>query len=530
MHSRGIERSTGSRIEALALWVLPILFVLSLFIARTASLPFWQAFNLDPDYYYLLNGLRVIEGLSPTDVSHPGTPIQVLIAAVIWVMHPFAPAAQVVDAVLADPEAHLVAATSVIYGLVGLSLWVMGREAWRWGGLVPALLAQSSPFLARIIVKMALHPKPEPFMVISVALLAAIAFAALREDKAQDKHAWWAGIVMGFGIVCKIHFLSLGLLPLFLFNRRQIMIYATVTIFACGVFFTPALGSLDIWLGWMRRITQGSGAYGAGPQTVIDPNKYFRAFWHLFAGKIFYTGTMVLSLAMLAVHMKRWRSNGRADHRSARLLLGLSAAGLFTQVLIAKQPAPHYMVPALMLTGPALAMLWAMSRSMMLPIWWTRSWMVLGVVLTLAGGNAIIWQTAELVRWTKDTQALPMDRFASCAKVYFDAASAKSFAFQRGDMNALARYSPKLEKLFPTDEYTWFIFDHTWWKQSLMRWNQPVELEAILGGYPCTVFRGNQFQHFRSQYAWLKFDDSCEVGEEMLFTRGITCAGIPVPR
>ncbi|OAN52203.1 hypothetical protein A6A04_00425 [Paramagnetospirillum marisnigri] len=515
----------------MALWLLPALFVASLFAMRDASLPFWQAFNLDPDYYYLLNGLRLVEGLSPTDVSHPGTPIQVLIAAVIRALHPLDPMERVVDAVLADPEGHLMAATTVIFLLVGASLWLMGREAFRWGGLAPALLAQSSPFLARIIVKMALHPKPEPFMVIAAALLVAVGFAALRAERCRDGHAVLAGLVMGFGICCKIHFMALGVLPLFLFDRRRVVVYAGVTLLSFGLFFAPALGSLDIWLDWLHRVFLGAGAYGDGPQTVIEPGKYVRAIWRLFSAKWFYTGAVILSLSLLLVHGLALRSGRAAPDRRTRLLLGLVAAAFATHVLIAKQPAPHYMVPALMLTGPMLALLWAISRESVPERLWRPAWAVLGVVLVVAGGNAQWRQRTELAQWSRDTQAFVMEeRFAACARVYFDAASAKSFAFQRGDMNALARYSPRLEKLFPAEEYSWFIFDHTWWKQSLMRWNKPVELDAILAAHPCTVFRGNQYQRFRDLNHTMRFDDSCPVGEEMIFTLGVTCDGQPVGR
>ncbi|RAU23265.1 hypothetical protein CU669_03700 [Paramagnetospirillum kuznetsovii] len=495
---------------------------------RSASLPFWQSFNLDPDYYYLLNGLRIVEGLSPTDVSHPGTPIQIMIGAIIRAMHPFASTEQVVDLVLGDPEGHLMVVTDAIYLLVGLSLWLMGREVWRWGGLVPALLAQSAPFLVRIIVKMALHPKPEPFMVMAAALLTAVAFAALRAEQPKDRHAVWAGVVMGFGIVCKIHFVSLGVLPLLLFDRRRVLVYGLASTIAIAVFFAPALGSLDIWLDWMRRITQGSGAYGAGPQTVIDPSRFFRAIWHLFSGKWFYTGALILSLATMADQARRGGLGATLRDRRVRLLLGVVAAALLTQIMIAKQPAPHYMVPPLMLTGPALALLWSLSRESLPEKWWTGCWAVLGVVLALAGGNAMVRQRAELAQWTRETLAFPTERFGACAKVYYDAASAKSFAFQRGDLNALARYSPKLEKLFPADEFSWFIFDHTWWKQSLMRWNHPVELDAVLAAYPCAVFRGNQFHRFRDLTTGRHFDDTCMANDEMIFTIGITCSGAPV--
>jgi len=514
-----------SRRDALILWLAPLGFVLVLFALRAASLPFWQAFNLDPDYYYLLNGLRIVEGLAPTDVSHPGTPIQVLIAAVIRAMHPLAPTSQVVDAVLGDPEGTLIAATSVIYGMVGLSLWVLGRAAYAWGGLGAALLAQSSPFLARIIPKMALHPKPEPFLVIAVALLAAICLAVIKQGGGRDRHAVAAGVVVGFGIACKIHFAALGLVPILLFDRRRLALYIGASITGFLVFFATALPSLDIWLDWLRRMALGSGAYGTGAQTVIDPGRYPHAVIRLFAAKWFFTGAFAASLLILLAYARLRRRGLLPADPAARLLAGILMGQFATILLIAKAPAPHYMVPPMMLTGPTLALLWRMSRPILPAIGHRRLWALVAAAALVAPAIGMVQQWRELRQWSAATQAMPMGRFAACAKIYFDAASAPSFAFQRGDLNAQGRYSPKLAKLFPADEYSLFVADHTWWKHGLMRWNQRMELDDVLGQYACAVFRGNQYPQFQVVMAGRHFDDVCSVGEEKIFTIGVTCAG-----
>ena len=510
------------------LGILPALFVVGLFAARAASLPFWQAFNLDPDYYYLLNGLRIVEGLAPTDVSHPGTPVQVLIAVVIRALHPLAPTGAVVDAVLAAPEAHLVAATTVIYLLVGAALWVLGWQARAWGGLAAGLLAQTAPFVQAIILKMALHPKPEPFLVIAAAGLMAAAFAAARKDGRKDGPALWAGIAMGFGVASKIHFVALGVLPLVLLDRRRVALYLAACVVSLLVFVAPMLPSLHIWLDWMHRVILGAGAYGDGPQTVIDPHRYPHAVLRLFSARWLYTGSFIASLLLLAGYVRLRRRSLLPADPAVRLLIGTLLAQFTTVLLVAKQPAPHYMIPALLLTGPQLAVLWRMSGAFFPAGTHRRGWAVLAAVVAVAGGAGTVHQVRELARWTRTTQAFPMARFDGCAKVFYDAASAPSFAFQRGDMNAQARYSPKLAKLFPADEYTWFIFDHTWWKHGLMQWNRPVKLDDLLTRYPCVVFRGNQYGQFQAVYHG-PIDDTCPVDEERIFTKGIMCDGRRIP-
>lgn len=517
-----------------ALVVLPLAFVVVLFVMRASSLPFWQSFNLDPDYYYLLNGLRIVEGLPPTDLSHPGTPVQVLIAAVIKALHPLASADATVDAVLRDAEGTLVAATTLIYALVGVALWWMGRAILgATGALLPALLAQTAPLLSRIIPKFALHPKPEPFLIIAVALLVAALMPLVRSRqngaRRLDRAAALAGIAMALGVACKVHFAVLGVIPLLLLDRRRLGIYVGVGAVALAVFVAPAIPSWEIWVDWMKRMILGSGAYGDGPQTVINTQRYPRAVLKLFGSKLIFTAVFAASLAALAAYFRLRRRGLMAQDRFARLLAGILVAQVLVVLSVAKQPAAHYMIPALLLTGPALAALWSLTRPLM-PRLHPRVWGGVLVLLVAVQAPQMARQNAELHGWTKEQMAVDLDaRFPGCAKVYFDAASAQSYAFQRGDMNALARYSPRLAPLFPADEYTWFTNDHTYWKHGLMQWNRPVELGALLKQYGCAVFRGNQWwtvePHARALIPDFRMDDRCETGEETLFTKGVRCDG-----
>jgi hypothetical protein len=517
--------------ELAALALVPALFVAVLFAMRASSLPFWQSFNLDPDYYYLLNGLRIVELLAPTDVGHPGTPVQVFVALVLRLMHPGMPTGAVVEAVLAEPEHHLVVVTSVLYPLVGLALWWMG-QAFRaaTGRLAPALLAQSAPFLSMIIPKFAIHAKPEPFLIIAVGLLMVAALKAATAERLEDRHAGWLGVALGFGIACKLHFFALGMVPLFILDRRRLfLVLPLATVAAFLVFVSPAIPSRDIWFDWMGRVFLHSGAYGTGAETVIDPRRYPRAIIGLFGSKLIFTITLAASLAALAGYFRLRRRGLVAQQPMAGLLGGMVLAELFTVVLIAKQPAAHYMVPAVMLTGPSLAALWVLTARVFPAKGHARGWALVAAVLTVVTAQAVWRQNAELAGWTRDAQAFDMGRFASCAKVDYDSASTLPYALQRGDMNALGRYSPKLAERMPKDQYTWFINDHSWWNRGFMWWNQPRSLAEVIATHPCTVFRGNQPYNVSAELNRLapgtRFDDRCEVGEETILTIGVKCDG-----
>jgi hypothetical protein len=526
-----------NRRDAVLLLIVPALFAAVLFAMRAASLPFWQSFNLDPDYYYLLNGLRMVEGLAPTDVSHPGTPVQAFIALVLRLMHLGQPAGAIVDAVLAEPERHLITITTVMYPLVALALVAMGRAfVTTTGRLEAGLLAQTAPFLSMIIPKFGLHPKPEPFLIIAVSLLMVAALRVVRAEKLEDRHAGWLGLALGFGIACKLHFFCLGVVPLFILDRRRLfLVLPLATVAGFLIFTAPAIPSRDIWFEWVQRIFLHSGAYGAGAQTVIDTSHYPRAILGLFASKLIYSIVFFASLAALAGYVRLRRRGLLGPQKLAGLLAGLLLAQVFTVVVIAKQPAAHYMVPALMLTGPSLAILWVLSAKVFPVKGHRRVWAVVAALLVVLTLRATWRQDTELAGWTREAQGFDMERFGACAKLYYDAASAQSYAFQRGDMNALARYSPRLAELYPrADEYSWFTNDHTWWKRGLLWRGQPRSLAEVVASYPCVVARGNQpwtaLAEARRLVPGFSFDDRCEVGEETILTKGVICSGAPIAK
>lgn len=511
-----------------ALAVLPLLFVAVLFLMRASSLPYWQLFNLDPAYYYLMNGLLLSEGLPPVDIGHPGTTVQIFVAAVLRLIHPGQSAAAVVEAALDDPEGHLVTVTTLMFPLVGVALYALGaafRSA--TGRLAPALLAQSSPFLSMIIPKFSVQPKPEPFIIIASAVLMIALVRTVTTERLRDRHAVAIGAVLGFGIVTKLHFLAMGLAPLFLLDRRRLfLVLPTATLATMVLCFAPALPSLKSFLHWWGAVAVGSGAYGAGPHTVIDPHLYPHAIIGLFGSKLNFTGTILCSLAALAGYARLRRRGLLPADPWARLLAGLVAAQVFTVLLVAKQPAAHYMVPALMLTGPCMAILWLMSARVFPAPAHARAWTAVALVLVPVQAFGVWRQNAELARWTAEGTGLDMTRYAACAKVDYDSASTPVYALQRGDMDAGGRYSPLLAGRMPKDHYVWFINDHAFWSHGFMQWNRPMDVAQVVASHPCTVFRGDQPDLLLS---WLRktLPDArpqrCAVGDETLFTLGIDC-------
>ncbi|MGE5504415.1 MAG: hypothetical protein ACM31L_08320 [Actinomycetota bacterium] len=518
-----------SRPASPLLWVLPAAFVAVLFAMRASSLPFWQSFNIDPDYYYLFNALRLIEMQRIIDIGHPGTPMHVLVALVVRLMHPGLSPAAVVEAVIADPERPLVMVTTVLYPMIGLGLWWMGRAVLgATGRIAPALLAQSAPFLSMIVPKYALHPKPEALLVIAACWVVVAALSAATAPRLEDRHAKWLGVAVGFGIACKLQFAAMGLVPLFLLDRRRLLVILPMATVAGFVFFVaPALPSWDLFLDWWGKVLTHSGAYGSGDATVVEGAALKNRLAGLFGAKPLTTAVMGLSMLGLAGYFRLRRRGLIEPQPMARLLAGMVLAQLATILITAKQPAAHYLLPALMLTGPSLAALWVLSARVFPARPHRIAWAVIAVVLLAAQGHATWKQNAELAEWSRGAQALDEGRFAACAKVDYDQASSVTYAMERGNMDAGGTYGERLAPHWPKDRYTWFTNEHSFWHKGFWQAGRQLDPAAELAKYPCLLFRGTtlwtlypELERLAPQVGPL---ERCMYGEEYVLTKGASC-------
>ena len=109
-----------------ALLALPLCYISAALWIRSQGGPSWLWFNLDPDYFYLLDALNIVNLTTPGHVYHPGTTVDWLGALVLRVANPGASADAVTDAVLADPETHLRLIGTVFIVLNALGVLILG--------------------------------------------------------------------------------------------------------------------------------------------------------------------------------------------------------------------------------------------------------------------------------------------------------------------------------------------------------------------------------------------------------------------
>jgi hypothetical protein len=209
----------------------------------------------------------------------------------------------------------------------------MGRAT---GSLIAALLAQSAPFLPPVL--------PDPLPVAAIALLMAALMPLTRDDPPRDGHSVLAAIAIALGTAGQTAFAWLAIVPVLLFDRRRFIVYGLgggLGLLATLAFPAAAAMPLEAWAIIL----------------VVD----------------------LPIIVLLAAYVRLRRRGLMARDRRARLLTGILAA----QALILVAGGGRHLLPALLLAGPALAMLWPMSRCIGATGLHHRLWLAGLVVLTV---------------------------------------------------------------------------------------------------------------------------------------------------
>ncbi|HEX9701450.1 MAG TPA: hypothetical protein VGA19_01265 [Rhodospirillales bacterium] len=535
------DRNTAS---GLSLLVLPGVYAAAALWSRAAGGPAWLWFNLDPAYFYLLDALNLINLTAPAIVYHPGIPVTWLGALVLKAAHPLAGADALTGMVLADPEFHLRLIGGVFVALNALALLavgVAGRRACR--SLTAAWFLQSAPFLSMVILKHSYHVKPEALLLATTLLLIAAAMLTLEPglvERHRRRFAVGFGVIAGFGVAVKITAFPVFVLPLFVVGGpRWMIVYGASALASLVVFMLPAAGAADVFVAWMTKVALGTGAYGGGPAGFVDWTQYPASVLKLFKRPVFHV-PFVLAALTLAWAWRRRRERP-LDVPALRLLAGVVAAQLAQALIVAKQPNAMYMIPSLVLSAPAVVVLWRLLAPAVAgraagradgPRWLGRGFAVLLAAVLAAGAFGTVRLAGELAADAKPALAADNDRFRACARVYAYAASSPSFALLLGDYVAGGRFGEQLSQVIPAND---FWLEH-WWDQSRVAFRDargPADMAAALGRYPCVMVRGSHWfvtgPLLKKMAPAQTFDAACSTRDEIIHVRGAGCDGKPRP-
>lgn len=485
--------------KKLSLLVLPILFIATALVLKDARGPYWMGSNYDPDYSYLLNALNLAQGEPVYHIDHPGTTVQLIGAIIIRLLYGIRnpEATDLVSDALLNAELYLntinwlvILSQAGLLLILGLTAYAVTKRWWlSW-------LVQSLPFFSTLILMNSLAKvAPEAFLLIA-SLLLTISCVAWLHPQARSKHWAWGivfGTIIAFGMVTKLNFLPIGLLPLIiLYSWRQKIIYLVTLTCGLLLFTLPLAGNYTALINWVSTLFNSTGIHGSGNGGIID----WSTFFGYLLGFIYKFGSITLGIVFAIVLMIR---RAHWQERATRLLIAVVAVIAVGFMLISKQPAAHYFLP---FTGLASLLFFLIAYQLNNVHRWLQFGFV-GFIMCCYGFtlyNTAAANSVELsTRQGIEQVITALDQnYADYIIVHYFKSSSPVFALKFGSNFAGRLYDDDIRRLYP-DFFYYEISNNTFYQvDTPVDSNQLLQLSAgkvVLTGTPFATGYANEPQY-----------------------------------
>jgi hypothetical protein len=370
-------------IRSILLIVPLIIFVIEYFFIQQIYPLYYVS---DPAYQYLFNGLLILNGHSPFHIDHPGTPVQILIAGVLYVSWSAATLFRLFQETLdmsvgTRPERYLQIISYVLLLLNCTASYILGYRVFKSTlkiGL--AFFVQASAVAFGVVFARMSYPEPESLLILgSMLLIASLAPVIFKPiNQGQTTSAWGSilpGIICGFGVAVKLTFIPMLGMLLLLRSTKSIAVSLLAALLSWFVWVSPMIPELPRFFNWVGGIATHSGHYGSGTSEFINLSEvlprirlFTRLFdlWFVVAFCLFFSALCIL----LWVLFKAIRGNHSTDGAKSILQLAFTPSVLFLiciaqTILVLKHPGERYMIPALIIQ--AVGIVWLLQRIPKLP-------------------------------------------------------------------------------------------------------------------------------------------------------------------
>lgn len=451
--------------------VLPVIMALTTVFLNDARGPYWLGSNSDPEYVYLLNAANLAGLKGVGHIDHPGTPVQVLGAVTIKVVHFFNFSSEIdwrTD-VLQRPEYYLKAINIVMTALNVLMLLTLGMfTCFLTNNFWLSLWLQISPFFSVTLLQFGLtRVTPEPLLFFSSSLMIVVLMFVLKAHSdnltTPEENVimiFIFGIITGFGIACKVTFIPLVLIPLILLPKiKNKIIYLFAAVISFIIFTLPIIRMYPRFFDWVFNLLTHSGRYGSGPSKLISTQKYINNIKHLLVGNPFFS--IILILALVIVVMTLLIPRLRKTHCSTihfKLLAAVAAAQLIGLLMVSKHPAHHYLLPVLNLSGIALFFIFLYFKHLKELLYVNPKIFTLLMVFFLVflfvlanpvgQFNKTITRLKNLKERSLAIHQEVKNNYKDYAKIFYYGSSSPEYALKFGNDLSRSYHSEPLEKLY----------------------------------------------------------------------------------
>ena len=478
------EARSRSPVALAVLSITPLLLLAVGLHLKAMRGPYWLGMNSDPEYAYLFNSLLILSGKPPFLIEHPGIPVETLGAVVVRTLFGVSGRGSLIDDVVRRPELYLSAIHLCLISVTALLVFCAGVIVLKQTQQVSlAILVQLAPWLSVNLLEELSRVRPEPLLVGMSVVFAAVILLTTREGQSSRYHrsALVLGAVVGIALATKMTALPFLLGPLVVFDAwrpRLLFLGASAVGFLAGIL--PALPKVLSMGKWSATLLIHSGGYGSGPTSFIDPVRYLPTLWSLMVGEPVMTSMMVCS-AMVWFAFRERRALGAA--------LVVQIAQL---LLVAKHPAPHYLVPAIGTLGANLCVCWQYWASRARQPFRALAVPLLAGFLVFQGlglhSRSLALQAARIDQETIARVTEETAHKSECVTIYYYRSSSRAYALQFGNLwskFAGLNVAPALVAHYPN-----VLFDKGGLHIRDFNWQDETDLRALLRAHACVLLEG----------------------------------------
>ena len=341
----------------LILIIIPFLFLLSGLVFYSFMVPISlgsAGYDEDPSYVYLFNGLFILNGHSPLHIDHPGTPLQILSALIIFAKWTaFGVYDDISLDVMHSPESYIQLISYILLTLNFLALYYLGSRVYQnTKSYSLALISQITPFIfANYLIARSLYLAPESLLIFSSSVLLGLTCPLfLKNNEMQHKkdinYFKKIGIILGFGLAVKLTFLPMIFITFLIKAKKNIIIVFKSLIFSFFIFIFPIIHKFINYLLWIKSIATHTERNGSGSFGFFDTHLLVENFQKLSNNfSFFYIINIFLVLFITYLLLKNDRAK---NSRQILVSLVFLSINFCATLLIVKNYADHYLLPVVL--------------------------------------------------------------------------------------------------------------------------------------------------------------------------------------
>ncbi|MCK9400490.1 MAG: hypothetical protein M0Q51_10925 [Bacteroidales bacterium] len=331
--------------------IIPIIFLLNASVFHYYLGAFFLS-SVDPEYFYLYNGILIGGGnLSVQFIATPGIPLEFLIAISSRVINLFQPGDYAKD-FIDDPEKYIHAANLFMNVLIAIVLVICGIYTKKYSGShFAGLLLQLSPFGNASLLGVSGRLMPEAIMMIPLLLTGLMIIKTIYHEDRTAGHFTdivLYGLIIGFGIACKLTFIPVILIPLVLLHTslRQKIKLILYTILFFAIFAYPVVFNFHKFWQWVSGLLIHSGKYGAGAKDFINFSTIPENFKYLFNyDKMFFFIAIFSLLLSVVFSSKVFKNEGFTNSKIIRAIFAVNLSILISIAFTLKHFEHYYFMP-----------------------------------------------------------------------------------------------------------------------------------------------------------------------------------------